>query len=516
MRKWLKRRYIVSAIVLASVTATALSGCGGASGTKTEPSAGTGSPNKSASSSPTAAATPAPATISLFTEFSTAWPAKKDWGVWKWVKEETNITINQITATSPESLSLAVASGEMPDVMSVFPIEVRKFGAQGAFLDLSKHMDKMPNVKAYLDAKPDIRARVTQPDGKIYNIINDGAGAGNQSVWFYREDVFQKNGLKAPTTWDELYATAKKLKQLYPESYPIVFRHGIGTLGTFAPTFGVLSDFYKDPTTGNMQYGIADPNYKTMIEYLSKFYKEGLFPPDWLSMDYKAWTQFITANKSFITLQYIGQIEIMNNQLKEGRLKFMAPPLGAGSKAYLPKGNYEDYGFAVASKTANLDASLRYLDFIYSKKGREVLSWGKEGETYTVENGKRKFKPVFKEANDLRREAGIQTAGAYGWFDFDAWLALVKENEQEPYVEAQKYQFPVGNILPNLTKEELDATTIPSEQLYKYYATSISKFIMGETPMTQWDSFISSLNQYGLPKLLETYQTALDRNKTGK
>ncbi|GGI44669.1 sugar ABC transporter permease [Paenibacillus marchantiophytorum] len=505
------RSYLVSMIVLASAV---FAGCSSSTDHSAEPNrTGTVSPTNNAVSSSAALA---PATIRVFTEYNTAWPPKKDWGVWKWVKEETNITVNQKTATSPESLSLEVASGSMPDVMSVFPGDVQKFGAQGAFLDLSKYMDKMANVKAYLDAKPDIRARVTQPDGKIYNIINDGAGTGNQLVWFYRDDVFQKNNLKAPSTWDELYLTAKKLKELYPESYPLVFRHGINTLFAFAPTFGVYPEFHKDPVTGKMKYGVNDPNFKKMIGYLNKFYTEGLFPPDWLSMDYKAWSQFMATNKSFITVQYIGQIEIMNNQMKEGHLKFMAPPLGAGSKAFLPRGNYEDYGFAVASKTTNLDASLRYLNFIYSQKGRDVLSWGKEGETYTVENGKRKFKPIFKEANDLRKEAGIQTAGTYGWFDFDAWLSLVKDSEQEAYVEAQKYQFPVNNMLPILTKEEIDSIVTQADQLNKYYTTSVSKFIMGETPLAQWDTFISSLNQYGLPKLLETYQTALERQKAGK
>ena len=104
---------------------------------------------------------PKAATIRLFTENNTGWPAKKDWGVWKWVKEETNITIEQVLATGPESLTLAVSSGDMPDVLSVFPGDAQKFGSQGAFIDLSKHMDKMPNVKAYLESKPDVKENVS-------------------------------------------------------------------------------------------------------------------------------------------------------------------------------------------------------------------------------------------------------------------------------------------------------------------------------------------------------------------
>ncbi|TYP79325.1 extracellular solute-binding protein [Paenibacillus methanolicus] len=519
MNTTMRKRYSSVMFILA-LAATLLAACSGGNGgnggngTTTDPA---NTPNDTGSTTPavTTPATPekpAPSKISIITEYSTGWPPKPDWAVWKWLQEETNITVEQQTFASPESLALAVASGEMPDIMHVYPGEVAKFGPQGAFLDLSQHMDKMPNVKAFLDSNPEFLTRVTQPDGKIYNLINSGGGAGNQLVWFYREDIFQKHDLKPPTTWDELYTVSKKLKELYPDSYPFVFRHGIGTLNTFGPSFGIYPEYFRDPSTGKFRYGANDPSFKTMVTQLNKLYSDGLFPPDWLSMDYKSWTQFMTTNKSFISVQYVGQIEIINNQLTEGKLKFMAPPLGAGDKAYLPKAT-EDFGFAVSSNTKNLDAVLRFLDYMYSPKGKEVQSWGREGETYTIENGKKKFLPIFKEANDLRREVGIGTHGAYGLLDFDAWIALVKEDEKEPYIESQKYSYPLAPSLPNLTKEESATIVTQTDQLFKHYSTSVSKFIMGETPLAEWDAFVSSLNQYGLPQILETYQTADDRVK---
>src|SRR5690606_10534362 len=218
---------------------------------------------------------------------------------------------------------------------------------------------------------------------------------------------------------------SKQLKELYPDSYPFMFRHGLSTLDTFGPSFGFYPEFYPDPEDpAKITFGLQNPNAKTMVEWLNRFLKEGLMPPDWLTMDYKAWTQFMATNKAFVTTQFIGQIEIMNSQLPEGNLEFMAPPIGAGDKPYLPRGGSESFGLAVASTTENLDASLRYLDYIFSEKGRDIQSWGKEGETYTVVDGKRKFNDAYKEPNDLRVISGIQTAATYGWFDFEAWLAL--------------------------------------------------------------------------------------------
>jgi len=505
------KKGLLTGVSLLFLIAMMISACS-KSDSSSSPSSST-EPTSSASATQSASpALPEPATISILTEDSTAWPPKKDWDAWRWIKEETNITVNQIVTTGPESLALAVSSGDLPDVISLFPQDVQKFGPQGAFEDLSKHMDKMPNVKAYLDSKPDIKARVTSPTGEIYNIINDGAGESSQMVWFYREDIFQKHSLTPPKTWDELYTVSKKLKELYPDSYPFMFRHGLQTLDTFGPTFGIYPEFYPDPQNpAKLKYGLQDPAAKTMVEYLNKFLKDGLMPQDWLTMDYKAWTQFMATNKSFITLQFIGQIETMNGQLPEGNLEFMVPPIGLGDKPYLPRGGYEIYGHAVASNSKNKDAAFRFLDYIYSERGKEIQSWGREGETYNIVDGKRKFIDAYKEPNDLRIISGIQTAGTYGWFDYNAWLALVKETEQDQYVQAPKYRFPVTNLPPALTSEEAESITTDLDQLKKFWQGEVTKFIYGERPMSEWDAFVKDLDKYNLEKIRALYQTALDR-----
>ena len=43
-------------------------------------------------------------------------------------------------------------------------------------------------------------------------------------AWLYREDVFKMHNLKVPETFDELYDVCKKLKSIYPDSYPLCTR----------------------------------------------------------------------------------------------------------------------------------------------------------------------------------------------------------------------------------------------------------------------------------------------------
>ncbi|WNQ12533.1 extracellular solute-binding protein [Paenibacillus aurantius] len=478
---------------------------------KNEESSTSSSPGPSADASATPKSAP-PATLRILTENNTSWPPKADWGVWKWVEEQTNIKVKQELQTGPESLALAISSGDMPDMISVFQSDVQKFGPQGAFEDLSKNMSKMPNVKAFLDKNPEEKARVTAPTGEIFNLYNSGAGEGSQMIWFYRDDIFQKNNLTPPKTWEDLYETAKKLKALYPGSYPFVFRHGMDTLNTFGPTFGFYPEVYPDPADpAKVKFGLQEPGAKMLVDWLHKFQEEGLMPPDWLTMDYKAWTQFITTNKSFVTVQFIGQLEIMNNQMPEGHLKFMVPPIGSGSKPYLPKAGQEGYGLAVASTSKNKDAAFRLLDYLFSEKGKDIQSWGKEGETYSVVNGKRVFNSTYKEPNDLRIVSGIQTAATYGLFDFNAWLSLVKESEREAYVEAPKYRFPVAYTRPSLTPNETAAVSPDNDQIWKFWTGEVSKFINGGRPMADWDKFVGELKSHGLSNIMTTYQKALDR-----
>ncbi|NRF95615.1 extracellular solute-binding protein [Paenibacillus frigoriresistens] len=202
------------ALVFTVITAL-LAGCTGKeSGTS---STSTLTPSATMGATATTTVKPAEAaTLRLLTELSSAWPVKKDWAVWKWVKEKTNITINQETQTGPESLALAIASGDMPDLMSVFPPDAQKYGPQGAFLDLSKHLDKMPNLKSFLVSRPDVAQRMTSPGGEMYHVLNDGMGVGNQTVYFYRDDIFKKHSLQEPKTWDEVYINCKETKGAVP------------------------------------------------------------------------------------------------------------------------------------------------------------------------------------------------------------------------------------------------------------------------------------------------------------
>lgn len=455
------------------------------------------------------------ATVTMYTNSHQSWPYQEDWPIWRWIQEATNITVDVSIPTGnySETLALNVASGDLQDIIYIPSTGVGRYGADGALLDLSPHLDKMPNVKKYMEENPQLKSRMTFPGGEIYYVLHNGAGLTNYMINFYREDIFEKHNLQPPTTWDELYEVSKELKALYPDSYPFNYRHGLDNLLNFGPAFGTFPGYFPDPETGKGRYGPIEDEFKLIIEYLHKFYKEGLTPPDFLSMDAKAWTQYMVTNQSFITLQYIGQMEIINNQLSEGRLKFLPPPEGIPGNKYIPDTNYEIHGFAISSQVKNLDAALKLLDFFYSEEGTDVLSWGIEGETYTVVDGKRKFHDEFKEFTDLRKNLGIMTPGSYGQFDENALISMIAESERYAYEEAGKYRFPVQVVSPNFTAEEQERFTFVNESISTHFKENMARFIMGDRPLSEWDAYVEEAKSLGVEEMIQLHETAWARSK---
>jgi len=453
-----------------------------------------------------------PATVSMLMRDTEAWPYKKDWPIWSWFKEATNISVDVTIPAGDfaEALQLAVASGALQDIIPNLSYGwANQFGQQGALMELGQYMDKMPNVKKFYEANKPLFDTWRDANGSMYMIPSNGSNLTDYMVYFYREDAFTKNNLKVPTTFDELYETAKQLKQLYPDSYPISFT-SFGRIGFFANSFDTYNNFYFDRDAGQAVYGPSEDKFKELVVYLRKFYAEGLIPPNFMSMKSDEWRQKMLTDKSFITFSYIGQIEITNSMTEgQGNWEYMSPPSSAVSKGYIPNNNRSTSGFSVSSQTKNLDAALAYIDFLYSDEGSDLASWGKAGETYDVAGDKRTFKSEYTQFTDLRKNVGIMTSPTFLRFDSEALLAMIPETEVEAYRKVEEDKLPdfIDNT-PTMTTEEQESVKQYVDSIGTYYEENVAKFILGEKPMEDWAKYVEGYKSYNMDKVLEVYTKA--------
>ncbi|MEC0241053.1 extracellular solute-binding protein [Paenibacillus dokdonensis] len=517
MGKGKKRSYV--SLIAALLVVFAVAGC--SSGTE-----------KSSGTEPKSQADPvakpkSEVTLTALLDNNATFPYSKDWPIWSWIKDQTGVSLNVETPSGKlsDTLNLVMASGNLPDLMYMSGRrDSNKYGDQGALENILDHVDQMPNLKSWMEKYPEEAKAALSADGKMYMFPNQGFGETNRMIWLYREDVFKKNNLAAPKTYEELHQVLKKLKALYPDSYPLSMRFGQipdEMMANLTTNFASGSDVYYNFDEKKWKFGPTEDNYKAMVSMWHTFYKEGLIPPDFLSIQTKQWQDVMSTGQSFITIDYISRVDFFNNAMQkdnpEYSLQFMAPPAGLdGMKPQNPYFHYLEGGLTVASTSKHKDDVMKYMDFFYSEEGRTLSSWGKEGETFTEENGQKKFKPEFTDVTEMRKQTGLQTSGTYTWIDYNAHLSLFSPDLKKAYEEAAKYDPPAMQPKPAFTDQENEVLSVTGQAVKKYREENFSKFVLGTRNLSEWDKYVEEINGLGVQKLIDTYDAALKRVEQAK
>jgi ABC-type glycerol-3-phosphate transport system substrate-binding protein len=108
----------------------------------------------------------------------------------------------------------------------------------------------------------------------------------NAQVLYYRKDLFEKHGLKVPTTYDEVVAAAEKLKGDPEISQPFGAAYGnTWELGNeFVNIFTAMNGILTDPASSEPKFD-SEAGVKT-LELMKKLY--GYMSPNALAMDFGA------------------------------------------------------------------------------------------------------------------------------------------------------------------------------------------------------------------------------------
>lgn len=509
-RNTLKR---VTALALASTMAISLASCG--------------VKNKNAGNTTGGEKTK----LSIVVGSHASWPYQASWPIWKWMEEATNTEL-QIQAIPgadlPTKIPLILASpSSLPDLIHLYDLAtVNQNALSGPFVAISDNLDKMPNYVKFMDSLPEaerkeLKAQRTSGDGKIYYPPVYGTQkVMNLRTWMYRKDIFEKHNLKPPTTLDEMYTTSKKLKQLYPNSYPLCFRNGLGQIDIMGPMFknnfsyGVYYDFKEKKWCWGAQ---DSETMKSIINFFSKMASENLIPPDFITINSKSWEELVSTDRGFMMPEYLVRIDFFNEPNRKNNPKYtwavMAPPKGDGpnAQAKVAKVNMDPTGYVVCNtgNKAKMDKSLSFVDWMYTPEGAELCSWGKEGESYKVENGKKKF--ILNPGETVQTKYGIGTYGVY----------QVSTSFVEGYSEEQKeqgdiaYKYTEDNVNPRLwlpmNAEEMRVYNELFTAINTYTEEQVSKFMLKQIPMSQWDSFQKGLKDMGVDRLLAAYTSAYNR-----
>ncbi|MBB3111726.1 putative aldouronate transport system substrate-binding protein [Paenibacillus phyllosphaerae] len=460
-----------------------------------------------------------------------------------------------------EKRQISLASGDYPDAY-ILPqyidqfsqADVLKYGKQGVLVPLNDLIDQYaPNIKAAMEAHPDLKAYSTAPDGNIYGLIayTQCFHCSYPNKMWLNTKWLDKLGLEMPKTTDDF----KKVLQAFKTQDP----NGNGKADE-VPLSGSIEDFgvrvipflmngfvydddrnYLNLTNGKVESAAIKPEWKEGLAYVKSLYDEKLIDPGAFTQNAEAFKKIGENGDAQILGAGAGMHPAIFVNIDKGN-KYSAdynpvPPLTG------PHGQFatHDGGGVIpgakfvitnkASKEAQI-ALIKMADYMFTPEGQtngasglEGIDWEKPGpdDKALGENVEAKFKPIPAVEGEAPRNAGwsgvahfympkeyrdsyVQATDIYDPSGYERRLynATLLYEGKEP-----QELFPLWSIW--LDPTETDEASMLQTNIKNYIEQNALQFVTGNKDLNKdWDSYVQGLQDLKLDRYLEILQKAYD------
>lgn len=447
------------------------------------------------------------------------------------LEKRTGVKIEWQHSSTPEQFNLMIASGDYPDIIFNDWIYAFSGGTTLALsnkliIPLNEAIDKYaPNFKKFIKENPDVDKRMRTDGGKyavfptIRNIDELRVYAGP----IIRKDWMDELSIKVPETMDDWYAMLTAFKEKKKAPAPLSYEKGlpfrnVGLIGTYGLYYGMFMD------NGKIKYGPAEPAYKDFLAVMAKWYKEGLIDPDIGTVDQKVLDAKMTSDKSGAAFALLGGgMGTWMNTMKTKNPTYNLvgapyPVLKKGDTAKIGQksGVFGPYQAAISSSSKNVEAAVRWLDYIYGKEGHMLANFGVEGQGYTMV----KDYPTYTDAIMKAPEGARTIMGKYLYANaakvddlraFEQYSVSLPQQMEAlkawKKTDADKYLLP--EIQP--TPEETSDVSSIMNNINSYTNEMFFKFMLSQEPISKFDDYVAQLKKLELDKAISLQQKALDR-----
>lgn len=177
------------------------------------------------------------------------------------------------------------------------------------------------------------RKVVNRQTGKLMSVpINP-----NIPLLYYRKDLYDKAGLKVPTTFDQLLANAKKLHNP-PSIYGIVQRGSREVTSItydFLPyLYGYGGSIFKDEKNGDFTVTINAPEAKKAFDFYIRLAKEAGHPQTGAQGQAQVIQNLVTGKAAHVLMVIAAwaQVDDPTKSAVVGKIEFAVPPHAPGYK----------------------------------------------------------------------------------------------------------------------------------------------------------------------------------------
>ncbi|GAA0376892.1 extracellular solute-binding protein [Paenibacillus motobuensis] len=432
--------------------------------------------------------------------------------------------------------NLVFASGDLPDVFFAADLKSSEqvtYGSQGVLIPLEKYIDEgyAPNIKKIFDEHPEIRQSFTTPDGHIYALpfIDLSAVWYRGPMWYNGKFLKALNIKELPKTTDELYTYLKRVKEEDPngngkkDEIPLTSVKLDDLRMFFLGFWGMYSETIYVDNDGKVHYSPADEGYKEYLTFLNRLWNEDLLDHETFSQTDEQKKAKGKNNQVALFSDYYPYFTLGGEPSEDNPLMTPVSSDIQGTPVYGKHPGISTNGtFAITSKDPNPEATMRWVDYLYSYDGATLFGQGPENLLWKYTNKdahEKEWLPVpgGKDREDYRGTItpnyGILTPGIASSelniglrSDFDEWID--KEN-QEKLVPIGRSPFP--NVY--LTNDEQSEASALFSDIDTYVKQMEARFVTGQEPLSNWNKYVDQLKKMGVDRYVELYQAAYDRSK---
>ncbi len=323
----------------------------------------------------------------------------------KWVKKleeltKTDLDIRMIPLKDfDQKMSLMFASNDIPDVVqNVGGATTKGMSGSveaGVFMPLDELLkEHAPNIMKLV---PKEAWQETSFNGKIYGIPSWLSNPSRRAL-FVRADLLAKTGLPAPKTVDDFLNVMRAMKKLGVE-HPYQMRENFKYADTILGAYDVLpSQFEVQGDQVVPKFYDADNMMKALQTFKTMF-DEGLIPKDFASISSTDYGKNIESGKAGMwsaNAQGLSNYRSkLKNVLPDGKIEIIPSPRGPEGRGGHLLYSSINTSYYINSKVPKEKAIqiIKFFDWMTTPEAEKYFSFGIEGETYTMENGKVKFTP---------------------------------------------------------------------------------------------------------------------------
>ncbi len=451
------------------------------------------------------------------------------------IAELANVEFTEVTVPAYADLktkfNLMMSSGSIPDIVIHNTIaDMNQYGKDGAFLELSEIVANSAVLsekynEAMLEASK-------ADDGNLYLLRS----LPTEDGWhlLVRNDMLKAAGVTTiPSTLDEWVEAMKQVKQEFPDAIMYTSMGMTNYMQFLFKPFGCDNGWGWQYIDGKVANVFENPNLEKAVTFAQELLAEGLLDQEFATTTQQTYTDKRRNNNVLLVSASLasvpGSIDLlsMNNvqhvEFIPVQWPFEDPESLDPYQMYVPKKVVGNQGIAISSQTQSPDAAARVIEAFLSDEVLDLVTNGREGIEYTVENGEKVFDATAYSDSNWRNVYGVMFS--YNPLDkikVKGELSIAAMKETDEFKEAYKAEYekafddlynaeygkigyaPVavaGTTMETLIPLSSEANSKTKEAIAEQQSILL-KAIMGEISMDEFDQQRQSL--------VEKYQSITD------